>query len=110
MYQHGRTMNFDEATQFSSKWTPWGLLPADGSTIQGEQHFYLQQPGYEASYIVGKIEIERLIAEYARQREGKFVLKEFVDRFNQSGVIPVSLIYWELTGDRSMLDEAIAGH
>ena len=109
LYQHGLTMNFHQATQFASKWTPWGLLPADGITIQGEEHFYLQQPAYEVSYIIGKIEIERLIAEYARQREGKFVLKEFMDRFNQSGVIPMSLIYWELTGDRSMLDEAIVG-
>jgi hypothetical protein len=57
--------------------------------------------------VIGKIEIEKLIAEYARQREGNFVLEEFMDDLNQTGVIPVSLIYWELTGDKSMLEAAI---
>ncbi|MFQ5633533.1 MAG: hypothetical protein ACE5I1_32605, partial [bacterium] len=107
LYQHGLEMNFDEATKFASKWTPWGLLPADGSTIQWEEQFYLRQPGYGTSYVIGKIEIEKLIAEYARRREGHFVLKEFMNDFNRAGVIPASLIYWELTGDKSMLEMAI---
>ncbi len=107
LYQHGLEMTFDEATQFASKWTPRGLLPAGGSTIQGEEHFYLQQPAYGTSYVIGKIEIEYLIAEYARQRGGNFVLSEFMDDFNRAGVIPVSLIHWELTGDKSMLERAI---
>ena len=107
LYQHGLEMTLDEAAQFASKWTPWGLLPADGSTIQHEEQFYLRQPAYGTSYVIGKLEIERLIAEYARQREGQFVLSEFMDDFNQSGVIPVSLVYWEMTGDKSMLEEAI---
>ena len=109
LYQHGLVMTFDEATAFASKWTPWGLLPADGGTIQHEEQFYLQQPAYGTSYVIGKIEIEHLIAEYARQREGRFVLSEFMDDFNRAGVIPVSLVYWELTGDKSMLERAIGG-
>ncbi|HMB91864.1 MAG TPA: DUF885 family protein [Rhodothermales bacterium] len=107
LYQHGLEMTFDEATQFASKWTPWGLLPADGGTIQHEEQFYLQQPAYGTSYVIGKLEIEKLIAEYARQREGRFELRAFMDDFNRAGVIPVSLIYWELTGDKSMLERAI---
>ncbi|HWP82219.1 MAG TPA: DUF885 family protein [Bacteroidota bacterium] len=109
LYQHGLEMTLDQAAQFASKWTPWGLLPADGETIQWEEHFYLRQPGYGISYVVGKIMIEQLIAEYARQREGSFVFKEFMDRFNQSGMIPLSLIYWEMTGDKSMLEAAVKG-
>ena len=107
LYQHGLEMTFDEATEFASKWTPWNLLPADGATIQREEQFYLQQPSYGTSYVIGKIEIERLIAEYARQRNGDFVLSDFMDEFNSAGIIPVSLIYWELTGDKSMLNEAL---
>ena len=108
LYQHGLEKTFDEATKFASKWTPWGLLPADGGTIQFEEQFYLQQPAYGTSYVIGKLEIDKLIAEYARQRDGQFVLKEFMDDFNNAGVIPVSLIYWELTGDKSMLNAALA--
>jgi hypothetical protein len=48
-----------------------------------------------------------LIAEYARQRDGKFVLAEFMDEVDGTGIIPVSLIHWELTGDKSMLEAAI---
>jgi hypothetical protein len=108
MKQHGLELDFDGATKFASKWVPWGLLPSDGSTIQHEEQFYIQQPGYESSYVIGKLDIDKLIAEYARQREGNFVLKEFMDAFNRLGVIPVSLIYWEMTGDKSMLNEAIS--
>jgi hypothetical protein len=109
LYQHGNEMDFDEATRFASKWTPRGWLPAEGSTIQHEEQFYLRQPAYGGSYIIGKIEIEKLIAEYARQREGPFVLAEFMEAFDRAGLIPISLIHWELTGDRSMLEEAIGG-
>jgi len=107
MKQHALELDFDEATKFAAKWVPWGLLPADGSTIVHEEQFYLQQPGYETSYVIGKLDIDRLIAEYARQREGTFVLKEFMDSFNRRGLIPLSLIYWEMTGDKTMLNEAI---
>jgi hypothetical protein len=107
IYQHGQVMNFDQSTQFASKWVPWGLLPADGETIQGEEHFYLQQPGYETSYVSGKLEVDRLIAEYARQREGKFNLKSFMDEFLSKGIIPMSLIHWEMTGDKTALARAV---
>lgn len=104
LYQHGRVMDFDQATKFASKWVPWGLLPADGGTIQHEEHFYIQQPAYGESYVIGKMMIDQLIAEYARQREGKFSMKEFMDEFNQVGIIPVSLVYWQMTGDKSMVN------
>ena len=106
LYQHGLEKDFKQATEFASKWVPWGLLPVDGETIQHEEQFYLQQPAYEGSYVIGKIQIDQLIAEYARQREGRFLLKEFMDEFNGVGIIPVSLIYWQMTGDKSMLVDA----
>lgn len=107
LYQHGLEMDFDASTKFASKWVPWGLLPADGETIQHEEHFYLQQPAYGTSYVIGKIEIDKLIAEYSRQRNGNFVMKEFMDEFSRVGEIPISLVYWQMTGDKSMLSAAI---
>lgn len=107
LYQHGLEMNFDEATKYASKWVPWGLLPADGGTIQHEEHFYLQQPAYGTSYVIGKIQIDQLIAEYTRQRNGNFVMKEFMDEFSRVGELPISLVYWQMTGDKSMLNAAL---
>lgn len=110
LYQHSGEMTFEEATKYASKWVPWGLLPADGGTIQHEEQFYIQQPGYGSSYVVGKVLIDQLIAEYARQKEAaglNFVVREFMDDLFHRGNIPVSLLYWEMTGDRSMLDKAL---
>ncbi len=104
--QHGQEYTFDQATQFASKWVPWGLLPADGGTIQHEEQFYLQQPAYGSSYVMGKILIDQLIAEYSRQHEGAFVMRDFMDEFNRVGIIPVSLIHWQMTGDKSMVERA----
>lgn len=105
LYQHANEMTLEEAARFADKWTPRGYLPWNGSTIQHEQHFYLRQPAYGESYVIGKIEVERLLAEYARQRESSFSLYNFMDEFNNSGMIPVSLINWELNGDRSEIDD-----
>ncbi len=107
LYQHGLEMSLEESCEFASKWTPWGLLPADGGTITHEEQFYLRQPAYGTSYVIGKLEIDKLIAEYARQRNGNFVLKEFMDELNRVGIIPVSLVYWQMTGDKSMLEKVL---
>ena len=107
LYQHGGEMTYDSATRFASHWVPGGLLPATGSTIQWEEQFYLRQPGYGSSYVVGKLDMDKLIAEYARQREGKFKLKDFMDAFNKVGIIPTSLVYWEMTGSKALLNQAV---
>lgn len=95
---HSNEFTMQEAIDFASNWTPRGWLPADGSLVQREQHLYLQQPGYGTSYVVGKLDIEQLIADYARQKVSGFRLREFMDEMSAAGVIPVSLIRWELTG------------
>ncbi|MCZ6758617.1 MAG: DUF885 family protein, partial [Bacteroidetes bacterium] len=101
LYQHSNEMTLEQATKFADQWTPRGYLPWDGSTIQHEQHFYLRQPTYGESYVIGKIEIEKLLAARARQLGDDFTLYQFMDDLNGAGVIPVSLINWELSGDDS---------
>ncbi|HEX9582065.1 MAG TPA: DUF885 family protein, partial [Gemmatimonadales bacterium] len=98
LYMHANRFTLDQAIAFASEWTPRGWLPVDGNTVWGEQHLYLQQPAYGTSYLIGKIEIERLLGERARQLGDGFTLRGFMDELNGAGVIPVSLIRWELTG------------
>ncbi len=100
LQMHANAFTMEQAARFAADWTPRGWLPADGELVWWEQHLYLQQPGYGTSYVIGKIEIERLLAERARQLGDAFTLKRFMDEFNAAGVIPVSLIHWELTGER----------
>lgn len=98
LYMHANEWTMEEAVQFASAWTPRGWLPTDGDLVWFEQHLYLQQPGYGTSYVIGKVEIEKLLAERARQLGDAFTLRGFMDELGAAGVIPVSLIRWELTG------------
>jgi uncharacterized protein (DUF885 family) len=98
LYMHANRFTMEQAVRFAVEWTPRGWLREDGNTVWGEQHLYLQQPGYGTSYVSGKIQIERLLGERARQLGDEFTLKRFMDELNATGVIPVSLIRWELTG------------
>ena len=95
---HANTFSLEQAAQFGSANTPRGWLRLDGNTVRGEQHLYLQQPAYGTSYLIGKIEIEALLAARRRQLGDAFTLKHFMDEYNAAGLIPVSLLGWELTG------------
>jgi len=94
---HANQFSLEEAAKFASANTPRGWLSLEGKTVWGEQHLYLQQPGYGTSYVIGKIEIDKLIAERARQLSSAFTLRKFMDEKDAAGLIPVSLLHWELT-------------
>jgi hypothetical protein len=95
---HSNEMTLEQASAFACANTPRGWLRMDGNLVRSEQHLYLQQPGYGTSYLIGKIEIEKLLAERKRQLGESFTMKRFMDEFNAAGLIPASLLRWELTG------------
>ena len=105
LMMHGNEYTMDEAAQFASEWTPRGWMPEGSNTVLFEQHLYLQQPGYGTSYVTGKIQIEQLMAERALQLGDDFTLKGFMDEFTGAGVIPITLVRWELTG----FDDRVGG-
>jgi hypothetical protein len=95
---HSHELTLEQASQFASDHTPRGWLSMTGNLVRGEQHLYLQQPAYGTSYVIGKIETDRLIAERRRQLGDAFTMKRFLDEFNAAGLVPISLVRWELTG------------
>ena len=99
---HANQFTLEEAARFASANTPRGWLRLDANTVRGEQHLYLQQPAYGTSYIIGKIQIEGLLAARKRQLGDAFTMKRFMDEFNAVGLIPASLVHWELTGERQI--------
>jgi hypothetical protein len=100
---HSNEWTLEQAAAFASANTPRGWLRLDGNLVRDEQHLYLQQPGYGTSYIIGKIEIEKLLSERRQQLGENFTLKRFMEEFDAAGLVPAVLVRWELTG--RMADE-----
>jgi hypothetical protein len=108
LYAHANDLTMAQAGDIHVSWTPRGWMRRD-PLLGFEQHLYLRQPGYGASYITGGRLMEDVIAERARQLGDAFTLQRVIDEINQAGMIPPSLIYWELTGDDRMIRELGAG-
>jgi len=98
LMMHANRWTQAEACAFAARWTPRGWMPEDSGTVWGEQDLYLVQPFYGASYLTGKHEIEVFMAERAEDLGDDYSFKGFMDEMEASGLIPVSLIRWEITG------------
>jgi hypothetical protein len=98
LMMHSNEWDLERSVKAGVELTPYGWLLPDGETIWMDLRIYLQQPGYGTSYVVGKIQIDKLMAERAAQMGQGFTLRKFMDEFLGCGMIPVSLSRWELTG------------
>ncbi len=108
LYVHSGEFTMKEARDFHVDWTPRGWMREDLDLLGFEQQLYLRQPGYGTSYITGKYLVERLLAERSRQLGDDFTLSGFYQDVDALGVIPVSLIRWQLTGKDDEI-RALAG-
>ncbi len=99
LYVQANEMTLQQAGQFHARWTPRGWSDPASDLVAFEQLLYLRQPGYGSSYIVGKLQFERLISEYAHNQAAvakPFSIAEFFARMNASGTIPFALIESEM--------------
>lgn len=110
LYAHANEMTMEEAGKIHSEYTPRGWMKVEKELLLFEQHLYLRQPGYGTSYITGKYLLEGALAQFAKMKESQqqsFHVKDFFDQLNSIGCIPTSLGHWEMTGDKSVLNEAV---
>ncbi|MFK7951358.1 MAG: hypothetical protein AB8B73_00825 [Ekhidna sp.] len=101
LYAHANEMTMEEAGKIHSEYTPRGWMKTEPELLIFEQHLYLRQPGYGTSYITGKYLLENAMMDYARMKELQnepFLLKDFFDKLNSMGNIPMSLGHWQMTG------------
>ena len=108
LYVQANEFDLEKAGKFHAEWTPRGWANPKDSLTGFEQLLYLRQPGYGTSYIIGKLLVDRLMAEYAHQQElaGKtFKLREFMDGFNGVGMIPPVLMEDELISSNARLPQ-----
>ncbi len=95
---HANQLSLEGAAKFASENTPRGWLRLEGETVWAEQHLYLEQPAYGTSYVIGKLEFDRILS---RKLGSGTTLRQFMDEKDAAGLIPASLLRWQMTGDRS---------
>jgi hypothetical protein len=91
---HAGKMSLDEANDYMIDWVPYMEEDLGRYDLVG----YLRRPGAGSAYLVGKMQIEKLLSERAFQLGEAFDLGQFHDEFLSKGIIPVTLIRWEMTG------------
>jgi uncharacterized protein (DUF885 family) len=107
LYAQANEFTMKQAADFHVKWTPRGWMRPDLDLLGFEQHLYLRQPGYGTSYITGKILLEELMRVRSLQLGEGFSLNGYFAEVNAAGLIPVSLIRWQMTGQREEIDASI---
>jgi hypothetical protein len=98
LYAQSNEYTMKHAADFQVQWTPRGWMSPTLDLLGFEQQLYLRQPGYGTSYIIGKHLLDDLLREMSEMRGARFSLREYHDAINRAGMIPVSLIRWQLTG------------
>lgn len=99
LYAHDNQITLEEAADMHVRWTPRGWMNRNLELLGFEQHLYLRQPGYGSSYVTGARMLESIIADRSEQEGSDFSLRRFFDDMNAAGMIPVSLLRWQLSGN-----------
>jgi len=103
LYAQANLFDLKQAKAFQVEWTPRGWMRPDLDLLGFEQQLYLRQPGYGTSYVTGKHLVDELIKDRSHQLGDAFTLRGFFDEYIAAGMMPVSLIHWQLTGDASQV-------
>ena len=98
VYMHIRDWTLTEAMTYAVANAPHGEILDDSPHLWHEMHTTLLRTGWHSQMIVGKIHFMKLFRDRSQQLGDDFVLREFMDEFYSHGIIPTSLIRWEMTG------------
>jgi len=88
---HVNGMTLDEATRMLQE-----KVRMEHHMAAGEAKRYTMSPTYQSSYLLGKEEIVRLREDYKLKMGPAFRLKDFHDKLNSYGSIPVALVRREM--------------
>jgi len=91
---HAGDFSLDEANRYMIDFVPYMEADLGRYDLEG----YLRRPGSGSGYIIGKIQIEKLLSERALELGADFELGAFHDAVLSQGMIPLTLIRWEMTG------------
>ncbi len=91
---HAGEFSLDEANRYMIDFVPYMEEDLGRYDLEG----YLRRPGSGSGYIIGKIQLEKLLSEQALELGDAFDLGAFHDDVLSRGMIPLTLIRWEMTG------------
>jgi hypothetical protein len=95
---HANEWNLDEATNYCVETAPNGHLLKESFHLWYELETTLSQVGWHMAMVVGKVYFMKTVRDVKKQMGDDFVLKNFMDNYLAAGMIPPSLIRWEMTG------------
>jgi hypothetical protein len=98
LYMHRGDWSLADAMEYCVANAPHGELLEDSPHLWHEMQTTLIHVGWHMQMVVGKVHFMKLFRDRAKQLGDDFNLKEFLDEFLAAGVIPVSLVRWEMTG------------
>jgi len=78
-------------------------VPMDAETARAEAASFASSPGQAITYQIGKLQVQRLLAEAKRAQGDAFRLRTFHDYVYKNGNVPLSLQRWELLGQEDDL-------
>jgi len=91
---HAGAFTLAEANRYLIDFVPYMEENLGRYDLEG----YLRRPGSGSGYIIGKIQLEQLLSERALELGDRFDLGAFHDDILSRGMIPLTLIRWEMTG------------
>jgi hypothetical protein len=92
-------IGLDEAGHFHAAWTPRGWSDVNSRLVGFEQLLYLRQPGYGPSYIVGKLQLDHLLAlasHRAELEQRPFDNRAVFDALFASAIVPPAILEDEM--------------
>lgn len=88
-------IGLDEAGKFHAAWTPRNYSDPTSHLVGFEQLLYLRQPGYGPSYVVGKAQLDHLIAaasHRAEQDKRPYSNRDTFEAIYAAGIVPWVII------------------
>src|SRR5207249_10608248 len=79
-------------------------VPMDAHTAHAEAAFFASIPGQAISYQIGKLQINKFLADAQRQKKNEFSLRSFHDFLWQNGNVPIILQRWGYLGLKDEID------
>lgn len=104
---HANEFTFEQGLDYAAAMTPRGYAKRDSFLLWDDLELYIRQPGYGMGYLMGKVQLDKLIADCSRLQGADFSFREFFDQFFSAGFIPMSLIRWEITGETDEMEKLL---